>query len=190
MTLQKNNKMENAFIKTIITMIIGLGVSMLLNTAPALAQSEFREILPLVEEDYPCLQQLNCVVNNKELQQKGWFVQFDETIKDYPQARTARMKGDRIDFIAHYDKDGSLLKGTYKQQNSALPLNLLAHLAGDTFDGWKMTGNEITVLDFNVASTVYDVVLESETDKMTLSFTYADILSMTLGKEERLVKNQ
>lgn len=190
MTLQKNNKMENAIIKTILTMTIGLGISILLNISSVLAQPELKEILPLVEEDYPCMQQLNCVINNKELQEKGWVVQFDETIKDFPQARTARMKGDRINFTAHYDKDGSLLKGTYKLQNSALPINLLAHLASDTFDGWKMIGNEITVLDFNVASTVYDIVLESETDKMTLSFSYADVLNLPSGKDGILVKNQ
>ena len=161
MTLQKNIKMENTIIKSILIMIIGLGISTFLNTSSVYAQPELREMLPLVEEDYPCMQQLNCVTNNIELQKKGWFVQFDETVKEYPQARTARMKGDRIDFTAHYNKDGNLLKGTYKLKNSALPINLLAHLATETFDGWKMTGNEITVLDFNVTSTVYDIVLEN-----------------------------
>lgn len=190
MTLQKYIKTENAIIKTIITMVIGLGISMVITTSSVFAQSEYIQMRPLVEEDYPCLQQLNCLVNSEELQEKGWIVKFDDTITPSPQARTARMKGDRLAIIASYDINGKLLKGTYKLQNATLPINLLAHLAGDSFEGWEMTGNEITVFDFDVASTKYNIILENETEKKTVSFSYADVLNLASGKEEILVKNQ
>ncbi len=190
MTLQRKIKTENSIVKSVITIIVGLGISIFFSASPVKAQPDDREILPLNEQDYACLQVLDCVVESRELKEKGWHVKFDETVQDYPQARTARLKGDGLFVTAHYDKDGKLIKGIYNLKNTALPRVLLSHLAGNSFDGWQMTGNEITVYDFNISSTKYKVMLENGTDKKIVSFSYSDVLDLTLNAEENLVKNQ
>lgn len=190
MTLQTRSKMEHGILKTIISAIIGLLLSMVFNVEPALAQSKNSQIVPLNEADYACFQQLNCVANSEALQEKGWNVQFDETIKNYPQARTARMSGEGLEVTAHYDKDGKLLRGVYELHNTALPRTLLAHLAGDSFKGWAMTGNKITVRNFNAATTTYKVTLANQAEKKTVSFSYADVLDLASNKNESLAESQ
>jgi hypothetical protein len=182
--------MEHGIIRTIISAIIGLLLSMVFNVEPALAQTENRQIKPLSEANYACFQQLNCVANSEALKEKGWNVQFDETIKNYPQARTARMSGDGLEVTARYDKDGKLLSGMYELHNTALPRVLLAHLADNSFKGWAMTGNKITVRNFNAATTTYQVTLANESEKKTVRFSYADVLGMTSNKNESLAENQ
>lgn len=181
---------ENFMMKTIISIALCFGLTVLFTAEPLLAQQSERQIVPLSEEDYECLQQLSCVVESKELREKGWVVTFDETIADYPQERTAQLKGDNIALTARYDKEGNLLRGKYERQNVALPRDLLAHLAGEDFSGWEMTGNNMTVRDFNAASTVYNIILESEDGEKTVTFTHSDIMNMKKRKAGGLADNK
>ncbi|MEX0609568.1 MAG: hypothetical protein WD016_12890 [Balneolaceae bacterium] len=199
--MYQENKILNAttskmrwelLVKIIISIIAYFSFILLFTAEPVFAQQSERQIVPLDEDNYECLQQLKCVVESVELRDKGWVVTFDETIENYPQKRTARMKGDAINVTAHYDKEGSLIKGSYKQHNAALPRELLAHLAEGDYSGWTMTKNTVLVQDFNAASTVYKIILESENEagKKTLRFTHSDIMEMKERNTKEIAENQ
>lgn len=171
-----------------ISLMLCFGLSALSDTGNLQAQND-RKISPLNEADFICWQQLDCVVESEDLREKGWVLTFDESIRDYPQPRTAQMDGENLSVTAHYDIDGNLISGNYKLKNVALPRTLLAHIATENA-GWAMTGNEITVQDFNAATTTYRVFMESESGKRTVTFSQSDILDMKARNAESFAENQ
>jgi len=156
-------------------------IYLIIAVLPVNAQQTERVLLPLSEEDYECLQKINCITESLTLKEKGWAFAFDNSVDKFTRELTASMKGTNIDFNATYDKDGNLIHATYKRQNFALPANLLAHLARPEFNGWRMAGNEMIVNNFKEEQTKYRVFMENGTSKMTLRFDHTDILNLETG---------
>lgn len=181
--------MKDIIMKTLISTILCFGLTLLFTGADLFAQQAERQMVPLSEENFECFQQISCLTGSKDLQHKGWFFHFDETITGSPQERTARMQGVNIDLTAHYDKNGNLLRGMYWRKDAALPPVLLAHLTNEDFSGWRMTGNEITVQDFNITSAVYNITLESERGEKTVTFTHSDVANMKRTETPAFARN-
>lgn len=181
--------MKHIVTKTLISVILCFGLTVLFTGENLFAQQTERQMVPLSEEDFECFQQISCLAGSEELQDKGWFFHFDETITDYPQERTARMQGFNIDLTARYDKDGNLLRGMYRRKDAALPPVLLAYLTGEEFSGWKMTGNEVTIRNFNITSAVYNIIMESENAEKTVTFTHSDVMDMKRAETPELARN-
>lgn len=177
--------MEDMVMKALISIILCLGLSLLFTNANLLARQAEHQIVPLSEADYECFQRLSCIAESEELREKGWFVTFDETIlEDIPQERTARLKGDNIAVSAKYDREGKLIRAIYERKDAALPRVLLAHIAGEDFAGWRMTGNEITIRDFDQSTALYTIVFSNGSEQKKVSFSHADVAAMAGQKEQ------
>lgn len=135
-----------------------------------------REMYPLEVHDFECLRSLDCVQNSQSLKSKGWSFIFDETVDDFAKELTAQMKGENIYLYAIYDKEGKLIKSTYKRKDAALPKCLLTHHTEDNYNGWRITGSEMVVRDFDPSTIKYKVMLESETSARSEIYDF-DLIS-------------
>ena len=127
-----------------------------------LQAQELREMQPLESADFECLQSLDCIQNSRSLESKGWSFVFDETVDDLAGELTARMNGENIYFFAVYDEDGSLIRSTYRRIDAALPQCLHRYHAENGNQGWRITGSEMTIRNFDLSTIKYKVTLESE----------------------------
>lgn len=66
-----------------------------------------REMRPLDNYDFECLQSLECVQNSRSLKEKGWTFIFDETEDEFAQEFRASMKGEHISFLPSMIKKGT-----------------------------------------------------------------------------------
>jgi hypothetical protein len=123
---------------------------------------QLREMQPLEDQDFECLKSLDCVQESQSLKSKGWSFIFDETVDAFANELTAHMKGENIYFFAVYDKEGNLVRSTYRRVDVALPKCLHRYHAENGNAGWRITGSEMTMKDFDPSTIKYKVMLESE----------------------------
>lgn len=171
-----------------ITYFISLFIfSCLLIDASDAQGQQLREMQSLDAHDFECLKSLDCAQNSESLDSKGWAFISDETVDEVPRELTARMEGENIFFFAIYDKQGYLIRSTYKREDIALPNRLLAHLAEGDYKGWKITASEMVMKDFDPATITYKVMLENKTSAKSEVFD-TDFINGLHLKSEGLVK--
>lgn len=144
---------------------------------------QVREMHPLDVQDFKCLQSLECVQNSQSLKSKGWVFIFDETVDEFARELTARMKGENVSFFALYDKQGHLIRSTYKQRNVALPKCLLSYLTEGNYEEWQITGSEMVLKDFDPTSIKYKVMLENHTSATSEVYDFEFINDLHLKYE-------
>lgn len=145
---------------------------------------QLREMQPLEVQDFKCLQSLECVQSSQNLKSKGWFFIFDETVDEYARELTARMKGENVSFFALYDKEGHLIRSTYKQRNVALPKCLLSYLTEGNYEEWQITGSEMVLKDFDPATIKYKVMLENHTSATSEVYDFEFINDLHLKYQD------
>lgn len=153
------------------SLISTLFAFLILGTFDSNAQ-QLREMQALEAHDFECLRSLDCVQNSQSLKSKGWAFIFDETVDEFAKELTARMKGENIYFLAIYDKEGKLIKSTYRRKDVALPGCLLTFHTEDKHEGWRITGSEMVVRDFDPSTIKYKVKLESETSARSEEYDF------------------
>jgi len=144
---------------------------LLFSTLDSQAQ-QVREMYPLEIHDFECLQSLQCAQSSQSLKNKGWTFIFDETVDEFTRELTARMKGENISFLAKYDKQGEVIRSTYKQNNAALPTCLLEYLSEGNYEEWQITGSEMVMRDFDATSITYKVKMKNKTTVASEEFDF------------------
>lgn len=132
-------------------------------------QTGAREIV-LLEEDYLCLQNIQCLKDTDFLEKKGWNIRFENNGETGPYT-LAGSNGLRKTLDARYDKKGELIEASLIRMNVKLPMVIKKSLFNE-FPDWTMTSNEMIVTDFDAAKTEYKVSLKKGTERQTLYYDY------------------
>jgi hypothetical protein len=147
-----------------------------------------RELLPLDNQDFKCLQSIECIENSQSLKQKGWSFIYDKTVDEFTRELTAIMKGENIYFFAIYDIEGSLIRSTYKRKNVPLPSCLLTYFSQGNYKEWQITGSEMVIRDFDPATINYKVELKNKKSSTSEKYDF-DFISGLHLKYEKLARH-
>ncbi len=148
---------------------------------------QLREMQSLAQQDFECLQSLDCAQTNPILEEKGWTFVFDETVDDFAKELTASMKSEQVNLNAIYDRHGNLIRARYKRYNVSLPKCLLIHFSLDQYEEWKIAESELWIKDFDPVSARYKVKLINNTAETYEEFDY-DMIAELHDKYEGPIK--
>jgi len=195
---KKKKKQRRTIMKSLNIYIIAIAaMSLLLTDREVIAQSwETAEIVPvnelavdcsnitpenidiepvyttIVEEDYPYLQNLECLKNDdfqESLENRGWNLQLNNVNTRNPSHFTLSGNGHKIDMQATYDEEGNLVESLLRIKDTRIPPELRQFIAGE-FNGWIITGTEKVVKDFDRYQTDYNITLSNGDKKQELNF--------------------
>ncbi|MEX1269878.1 MAG: hypothetical protein WEA56_12780 [Balneolaceae bacterium] len=124
----------------------------------------------LLEVDYSCLQNIQCLKDTNFLKKKGWNIRFENDGEVGPYTLEGS-NGLRKTLNARYDKNGELIEASLIRMNVNLPTVVKKSILTD-FPDWTMTSNEMIVTDFDAGKTEYKVSLKKGIDRQTLFFDY------------------
>lgn len=130
-----------------------------------------KQVNTIVEEDYPYLKNLDCIKNGYFTHQRKLGLKLRNMNRNDHSFFVLNGDGKNLNIVAKYDQTGNLIEGTLVQKDIPIPQSILRFIySDDEFDGWKMTGNEIQVKDFDPYQTEYKVSLSNGNETRVLHF--------------------
>ena len=116
------------------------------------------------ESNYTCLRDIKCLKR-----QKRFNFKLEGNVRN---ANKYIVKGQSKNehLYAEYGGNGKLINSRYVLLNVRVPGKIRQYLTSGEYEGWKMIGNEKTVLSFNPKTTEYSIILQKDNDSIVLYF--------------------